>query len=51
MKLSKTRIEEEAKKRALKDASKVQIDSTAEGKSYLRARYLYHYKKLGGEEK
>ena len=49
MKLSKLKITEEAKKRAMKDASKVQIESTAEGKAYLRARYLYHYKKLGGD--
>lgn len=44
--LKKNKIEEKAKKLALKDANGVQIDTTAEARSYLHARYQYWFKKL-----
>lgn len=48
MKKSKETIQEKAKRLALQDASKpgVHIDTTAEGRSFLRSRYIYWFKKL-----
>ena len=46
MEKNKETIDEKAKRLAMKDANSVQIDTTAEGRSYLRSRFEYWKKKL-----
>lgn len=43
-------VEKEASIRAYQDANKANIETTAEGKSYLKARYQFWSKKLGGKK-
>lgn len=47
--VNEKQLVERCKKLALKDAQKIDIQSTAEGKSALRSLYNWWYAKLKGE--